>query len=611
MSAIKTSLLALTAACLGVAGVAVVNELDLLPEWLRKEKETSVTPTAGGQERVRPRPTDGRPIEKGGGSSVKSGSMLVEGVPQPLATSTETPSASDEVSVPVALIPRDAFFYLEVRSIGWLNSVLEEVTGSIDPQLALMADGDVLLAQALGVVGGDPAQIDRRRTLALAAAMPAGTGQPAVTVILPVHEPTEFARSLRLPPGFAEPRLQAGYVGLTMGPSYPVSPTGGEIARDLLPGALSARLSIEPVRPFFEPALEQARTRGRMAAESMPAPGAYMAGQDFALELMRDLQELEIGLDYEQQVLEVHTTIELSEDSSLVLPGSADAVDLARLGAFVRPEDNLVALAGWDQRLIDDVLQPLFDSVSDWSMSEEDELALDKLDSFLSATSTVGEQVGVCGRFELGASRLAIVGRPPEPEALMAGAPLALAALPLAETGLELAPLETVELEGGSALHLTVDLSGEAEDTELERALEGCRLIFGSDQVTLRLAQREGWMGLFVGGDEAWMEEMLATMQGEQQPEGELAALLAHTRGARAAVVYRVDLRALVVNLVRLVSEHMGMEPSEDLERLDSLAGSEPLWLEAYGGLVGTRWSGGGRFDTGRLMALMSVLEPQ
>ncbi len=611
MSAIKTSLLALTAACLGVAGVAVVNELDLLPEWLRKEKETSVTPTAGGQERVRPRPTDGRPIEKGGGSSVKSGSMLVEGVPQPLATSTETPSASDEVSVPVALIPRDAFFYLEVRSIGWLNSVLEEVTGSIDPQLALMADGDVLLAQALGVVGGDPAQIDRRRTLALAAAMPAGTGQPAVTVILPVHEPTEFARSLRLPPGFAEPRLQAGYVGLTMGPSYPVSPTGGEIARDLLPGALSARLSIEPVRPFFEPALEQARTRGRMAAESMPAPGAYMAGQDFALELMRDLQELEIGLDYEQQVLEVHTAIELSEDSSLVLPGSADAVDLARLGAFVRPEDNLVALAGWDQRLIDDVLQPLFDSVSDWSMSEEDELALDKLDSFLSATSTVGEQVGVCGRFELGASRLAIVGRPPEPEALMAGAPLALAALPLAETGLELAPLETVELEGGSALHLTVDLSGEAEDTELERALEGCRLIFGSDQVTLRLAQREGWMGLFVGGDEAWMEEMLATMQGEQQPEGELAALLAHTRGARAAVVYRVDLRALVVNLVRLVSEHMGMEPSEDLERLDSLAGSEPLWLEAYGGLVGTRWSGGGRFDTGRLMALMSVLEPQ
>jgi len=537
--------------------------------------------------------------------------MLVEGVPQPLATSTETPSASDEVSVPVALIPRDAFFYLEVRSIGWLNSVLEEVTGSIDPQLALMADGDVLLAQALGVVGGDPAQIDRRRTLALAAAMPAGTGQPAVTVILPVHEPTEFARSLRLPPGFAEPRLQAGYVGLTMGPSYPVSPTGGEIARDLLPGALSARLSIEPVRPFFEPALEQARTRGRMAAESMPAPGAYMAGQDFALELMRDLQELEIGLDYEQQVLEVHTAIELSEDSSLVLPGSADAVDLARLGAFVRPEDNLVALAGWDQRLIDDVLQPLFDSVSDWSMSEEDELALDKLDSFLSATSTVGEQVGVCGRFELGASRLAIVGRPPEPEALMAGAPLALAALPLAETGLELAPLETVELEGGSALHLTVDLSGEAEDTELERALEGCRLIFGSDQVTLRLAQREGWMGLFVGGDEAWMEEMLATMQGEQQPEGELAALLAHTRGARAAVVYRVDLRALVVNLVRLVSEHMGMEPSEDLERLDSLAGSEPLWLEAYGGLVGTRWSGGGRFDTGRLMALMSVLEPQ
>jgi hypothetical protein len=574
------------ALALGVLAMAVMHSFGLLPSG---EDESQLINSAAG--RHKPRPTSGQASPGQPGTS-----------------------ATDDLGVPAGLIPTDACIYLEVSSFAAIERVMRDLVGPIEPGMALMFDGESMLNQMLASFGGSGSGVDRRRPMGVALAMPEN-GEPRATLLLPVHAPEEFARGLRLPPGFAQPRHTGRYVGLTLGPDYPVSRSGAPIATGLEPATISGRFQLDPVRDQVLSAMDLSAmnmgsgSNGALAASlGADAPLAYQLGQDFAYEMVSAMDHIDLALDLEDETTALHFALAFNEGSKFGLPLSRKPADLGALARFGDEADDVVAVAAWDSAFVEEVVLPFVDDLGDLSQNERDEANLDQLEGVLAFAPNLGDQVGLFADFEVGAAHLALVCRPQDPDSLLGMAGMALAALNSESAPVSLGSLRAVELENGRAARLTIDLSvaPEGESGEDARTREMLAIAFGSEQVVLQLTSRGGWLLVTLSSNEEWREGLVAATA-EEAPAGDLPAamadLLARIKGASPGYACSVDLLSVQRNMLALMSEQMGLDASNELLRVDAALGTDPLPISFYGAVHGGRWSGGAETDLKRVLA--------
>ena len=150
---------------------------------------------------------------------------------------------------------------MEVESIGAADRLLGELPGG-----SALLDVERLLAEGLDGVGAALEDVDRTRPMALALTL--DPARPRPTLVLPVHQPDQFQRSLRLAPSLATPRLAPGYIGLPLGTQYPASRGTGLLRHSLGPATANMVLRVGPVREQLAAALEGVLTGGAETGEA-------------------------------------------------------------------------------------------------------------------------------------------------------------------------------------------------------------------------------------------------------------------------------------------------------------------------------------------------------
>lgn len=544
------------------------------------------------------------PVREGTGDEEVARHATTRPMPPPTsgtgspATGTSAPSAGA-----AALVPEDAFLYVEVASMTAVERLVRRLAGSIDPAMAAQMDAGTMLGQMLTMVGGDASKIDHHAPLALAVCLSPGS-EPTLTLILPTDEPQQFARSLQMPPGFAEPLVKPGHVGITMGASYAVGATPPAIATDMPEGAVAARLRLQPVRPLLAPAIGQMRAQAQARNQATPRPG-YMEGVDFGISLMEALEVVELAFDPAGDELGVSFAMEVAEGSSWELPQGTGA-DAQELSGYLAEGDTGAFLATWNQEFLDRTLRPALEQLASIGQANGDGPGPQAVRKVLGLAPLFGEQVVVSGRFVVGDARAAIFCRPAAPDALFDAFPTAFAALDI--EGVQVQPLEREELEGGRAARTSIALPRDVDDPRMVRTLEGVELLFGSPSIDVRMASRDGHLALLIGGDEEWQSAQLDELgRPGGAPTGALREAFASVDGQNPCLAYRLDMLAGTRGLVTLMATQMGLDPGEDLAALEEALGAEPLWITAQVGVDGTRWSGSMRMDWERLMRLAEL----
>ncbi len=578
----------------GVGAMAALNHFDLLPGSGSDEPVANTAST-----RPKPLPTSGEAASNRTKTATDS-SRTAHGV--------------DEVGVPGTLIPTDTTLYVEISSFAAIERVVRDLVGKIDPRAAMMMDGEAVLEQMLGPFGAEIADVDKRRPLGLAVTM-AGQGEPRPTILLPVRDPQEFKRDLSLAPGLAEPRLASQYVGLALGPGYPVSSAGSPVAFTFDPATVNVYLDLDPIRAQILEGMEQAGLAGSEMVGSLDSStsAAYEQGQELGREVLAATDHVELAVDLTNGRLGLQAALGLSEGSSWVRPVPESPPDLARLAAFARPDDHLTMVGGWDRSFVDGVIRPFMDRLSDIALSEEDELVFDQVEAVLTFLPTLGDELGVFASLEVGSAHLAVVARPPDADTLLAMTSMALAGVDRDLLPVAIGPFREVMVDGGCVARLIVDVSPTySVDAEVARTRKMLSLLFGSQQIQVQLTSQGGWLVFTLGSDETWREELLA-VAAEDAPSNSSSApfteLIGRAQGGSPAVAYEIDLAAMQVNVLTLMGEHMGLDVSAELDDFETAVGTEPLTISAYAAVHGDRWASGFELELDRLMRLLELAQ--
>lgn len=582
----KRSFLVALSIALGVLAMALVDSLDLVSQ---DETPEAVHDTMVGN-RTRPRPQP----KSGNGEASKA--------------------TSDDVGIPAILVPGDTALYVELASIATVERTIRRMVGEVDPMLAMNLDADMMLGQMLGMFGADPASIDKRRPLGVALSMPKN-GDPCPTLILPVHAPTKFQRSLQLPPGFADPRITAGYVGLALGEAYP--PAGAPLPLGFAPTTLNVYFDLNPMRDEIQSGMRGARGIRRPDNDPRGA-AAYDFGQEVAEEVISSISSFEFALDAESDSIGMQVGVELLPGSTFARPSISEAPELKALARFASDQDDVYFVAGWNRAFFEEGLRPLIDRVAEFAQTDEEEASFDKIEQALAFLPSIGDQAAVFASTEPGAAHVVLVCRPADPGTLLGMAGMAFTRIDRESLPFQLGPLETVETDEDGAAQLraaraVIDLGAarEGEDSSDVRIRGMLAHLFGDSQVELQLSAVGDYWIATLGADPAWRDELLARATSEEATsvDPKLAELLASTEGASPACAYRVDAKGIAADMVTLFAEHMELDPTTEVERIHKATGQEPVWIEGYMAAFAQRWESGTEIDFDRLLTLIEIFE--
>ncbi len=571
----KRTLTILLALALGIGGVAALDTFGLLPKRAGSDAPAGVNSAARN---AKPQPTSGA-----GAAAQPKGAA---------AKRSEPSEVDDEVGIPSRLIPADANLIIELSSLSGVESSVRRLVERFDPSMAPMVQADMLLGRMLATFGGKAAGVDHVQPLAFAVHLE--DGQTTPTLILPVTDPESYLGTLRLPPGIAEPRLTSHYIGLSLGPDYSIDPDGVSLRPALEPTTLNLVVDADSMREPMLAGMQQAVQMGGVASN----PEAE-AGQAFARDLVQAADKFELALTLEPERLGLELSVDLDPDSSLAKPAPEQAPQLDALARFASQNDDLTLLAGWDPGYYTDLIQP-------WIEKSRQGDALDS--AALSLLPAMGSEFALVASARPGAGHLALVCRPADGEALLGMAGGALAQLDREALPVALGSLEEVPIEAGRAARLTIDLGVErrgetAGDRRIRKMLA---LAFGSEQVELQLTSRNGWWIVTLDADPEWRADLLdrALEEGPASAPPELARLAASTQAAGVACIYRIDALAIQRNVMQLMAQQMGLDPSAELAQLEASVGSEPIPIEGYVGIGATRWSAAASFAGERMLEL-------
>lgn len=520
-------------------------------------------------------------------------------------------AVADELGSPAELIPKDAFVYIQLDSINSFKDLMKLVAARMDPMLAGAIDPDAMLGRMLAMVGGDASMVDQDRPMGIAMAMPDGAMQPTPTLILPVNDPAAFARSLTLPPGNALPEVREYYVGICLSPDYQPMPAPNDMSRDLPDTGFALRIRMEPLMPMLRPGMQQAQAEAQRTAEAsgISMPG-YNAGVEFGMAMMESLEVMDLGFEMRGEQVNIRFGMQFAEGSDMALEPSEDAVSLRELSGYLNQDDTFSMVAAWDRDFLRQTVTPMLDQILSFAESAEERASVEALASALNMAPMFGHQVALSGRFEVGHMRSAFFFRPEAPDALFQAFPVALQGLDLEAAGMLVSSLEEMEFEGGRCAHLTLSLAEVDDDPVKQRQQEAFGLLWGSTDIELVLASKNGHMAVLLGGDDEWREAHLAQLgQPGTAPGGQLGEALQQVGNDGAGMVYQLDMLGLMTGSLQLMAEHMGLDPSDELAILRERAGSDTLPLTVFASVEGTHWKGGMSVNWNSFMDLMEAAQ--
>ena len=306
-----------------------------------------------------------------------------------------------------ALIPAEASSLVYIAPIDDIEEAAQELLGLIAPDMAMVADADMILTE-FAPAGFNIDLIDRSRPFAIAVGpitMQAQDEAPQVMLIIPTTDAA--ALDLSLPPHAS--RISGGYLGITESGSYPAS--GGSNLPALLPeGLIAATIDLEPIVESFKPmaGMILGMARSSMIGEIGASPeippdlrgmltGAVNSSFGFVDDAMASLSRVELGLDLAGTEFHAGYAILFKEGSPLTrLAGNGPAlgdmlpfIDAGAVSTSVVGMD-FGALARWARPYFDRIMDGILEAASEEDLNDPD-AELGPFDSPLEAYNAVRE----------------------------------------------------------------------------------------------------------------------------------------------------------------------------------------------------------------------------
>lgn len=505
---------------------------------------------------------------------------------------------ADVLPSAAALVPLDAFCYVEVESIAALESAVGGWFDSIELPLPISVSPSDALNVWLEGLGCDPEGLDRTRPMGVALSLPGGEGDPISTFVLPVSNPPAFLAGISLPTGTAEPQAREGYVGIPTGPNYRLGSSPAALGLDLPEGQMAGRVSLAPVRQLVQ---------GHLSA--MPArsgSGSWVDGLPVQ-DLLSSVEEFEFGLASEGSESLLNLGATFSEDSALAMGKVKKAVAPTAMARVLDGDEEFVVAGTWSPELFESHFSRFQNLFWDGESGEEDSVAA-HASSILDLASISGRAGLAFADVEYGASHLGFMVRPARPaetvEAFIEHIEGSLLGL------LMTASPQTESIDNGEQVRMRFDLEVPEnggwgpEDT---RTLEALSMMCGDRFIEIHVVSRNDEVGVFLASDESWLDSVTSRVGSSAQPD---RAILEHLDALGAgcpSFLCKMDLHGLAKQALRLTAEHMGLDATEDLSRFDEFVGEEPIEVIGHGSARDTQWQGSFRFDWSRLNLLMNL----
>ena len=584
MNQVATTSLALI---LGIGGAYFLKEYNSEEATPAPKPTPSAPVSRSAPEHPLPAPTSGD-VEQADASEK----------PVEVASMDPVEPVADVLPSAAALVPLDAFCYVQVESIEALESVVGGWFDSIELPLPISVSPSDSLNAWLEGLGCDSEGLDRTRPMGVALSLPGGEGDPISTFVLPVSAPAAFLAGISLPTGTAEPQAREGYVGISTGPNYRLGSSPAALGLELPEGQVAGRVNLAPVRQLVQGLLSA------LPAES--DSGSWVSGLPVQ-DLYSSVEEFEFGLSGEGSESLLNLGATFSEDSALAMGKVKKAVAPTAMARVLDGDEEFVVAGTWSPELFESHFSRFQDLFFDGEAGEEDSIAA-HASSILDLASISGRAGLAFADVEYGSSHMGVMVRPARPsetvEAFINHIDASLLGL------LMTARPETESIDNGERIRMRFDLEVPEnggwgpEDT---RTLEALSMMCGDRYIEIHVVSRNDEVGMFLASDESWLDSVTSRVGSSAQPDGAIQESLDALGAGCPSFLWKMDLRGLAKQALRLTAEHMGLDATEELNRFDEFVGEEPIEVIGHGSAQDTQWQGSLRFDWSRLSLLMNL----
>lgn len=547
-----------------------------------------------------------------------------------------------------ALVPTGALAYVQIASLDELESKVFGIAKVFDP--SLKEPPRILdYLRMLPAVPFDAEQIDPSLPSAVAIDFSPSAGEPTLTFILPVVNPTLFIRSVELQPGMQKPLGKGHYVAVSTDPSYHPGALPSELVPESSRAAVALRLDMGAVEERFgslwEAALESGMTEMRRGALERGENAQTLATQEallgqfieMAKGALADGELLELDFDVRGTTLDLALAYVAEEGTALAGVASHEEVDLLELAGSLDATATISGLVAMDERFVREYVAPYAVQMSAIygvgdPMSPGTPMSEESIAAYAGAFQALfGTTVGFSGSLRLERSRFAIVYASPDVAAGVDFLEQAFAGASLEACGLSVSGPETSSLDGVDVSTYTIafeertleegvpsaEPSLDATDSEASAGAGNAalELVWGSRAIVVRFAGKDGKVLASVGGDETWFRRALASLSGGRESvPADLGAVLERVGSASPCYAVRVDAMAWAADVqelfTHLLALKMGADPSGFAAQMDfGPMRQSSLPMTFYGGAADRTWRFGMTSDLEKLGALMQAMK--
>ena len=525
-----------------------------------------------------------------------------------------------------ALVPADAFCFIEFESLNALDLCARDLIGVFDTAKAEAFGMGELLAQMFG-----PEEsfefIDPTRPVGLAWSLPEGHMIPLPTLIATFapgdHVIADIVAQTRCPIS----HFQNGWLALSQHDGYAALGAPNELTSDLPRGQVRARINLRHVIDTYRDVIEAGLDQAEMQIDRM-ADDPAMGGFDLVSIMELYFEGIRLFLDGVDQVevaaqiagteVGFETWLDVLEDSPLAVASAGEPTDLPEIAHTVDPSAAMVMFLAldWDRAMT--WLEPSLDTIVGFYPEDFGQLMKAQIESYSELYPLLGNSLAASGGFGPGGMRFAYTFDSTDAEAYIDGYVEMMEAKLPEVSGFEIdgpyertvGDVEVVEYttiigEEFYGLMLGQDVEDLTEE-EIAAMRPSMDAMYGPNGLLLRLATSGKRLSMVMGGDDDWFTE---SYQRLENPEDDLPPALdrALERVGRAnpAIVAHIDLARMFTQVWESIRELPGAERPDSLAEFDGV--SVPLTF--WSAVDGPEWRGGAVFDLARIADLMEAVD--
>ena len=462
--------------------------------------------------------------------------------------------------------------------------------------------------------------IDRTRPVLLLATldMSYGAPEPMVTLIVPVLEGGSDAETLAMASGFASAQEQGNYLALSSIQDFHGSGQVPGLVSNLPGGELVGRVDLETIfavtRPMIEMMMQSMQQRAANAPNaSKPPEEAYQ----LATALMNSARTLELTLGEDEGSFELSLALDITARSVLDAGPQPPLTDALQLASYLPDYGELIAINATDLSLLYKNV-PFLDAMGDTKFAEdlpegERETARTWLKTARMKLRSLQGISASTARLHDGTLQCVEVAEVEDAPTMLEQLDALLMSLPQANLGVQLDAIESGSAKSGGLARR--DYEWEIDPARLEIVLGDSTTAATSAEETaataklvehllpqLHLAARGNRLLFCLLDEGPELDEVLKRFAGEggAKPAG-LESLMTWA-GSGVQVMSRVELRALVRELLQIYSTVEGKEGID--------INPEPPVEIRYAGMIGgARHSMRLRANATALMQLVAELK--